>query len=381
MGSKRSIIDFVETSINEILLNNQRIYDLFGGSAAVSANYRNVTPVSCNDIQSYTSVLAKTYLQNYYWENFNEDILDEILNHINVFKRKFFESNQFANINYNSDLTFDETKGVETIERNFVKKTFNPNIDHLFTKNFSGTFWSSQQCIEIDAISYIARNFYCNTFLYNIIISSLMFAMSYTSQSTGHYAQFRELTNDNLKDILFYRNKSLIYLFKQKFLSLKEFYNGENNSEFNHQYTTLDYLEALDNMEYNSLVYADPPYQFVHYSRFYHALETLVKYDYPELKYKGRYRTDRHQSPFSIKTKVQNAFKEMFVKIFEKQSSLVLSYSNTGMISLEEIVNIGSKIFINYSISIKEIEYKHSTMGRQNDKHRDVLEAIIIFKL
>lgn len=379
MGSKRNIIDFVKDSIEEILIPNQRIYDLFGGSAVVSGSFREVTSVTCNDIQSYTKVLADTYLQNYNWGIYPDNILDKILDEVNQFILNFDSKNKI-NLKYNDTMSFDQIKAIQDLEQNLQFKDFNKSFDHLFSKYYSGTFWSFEQCKTIDAVSSVARNNYRDTFLYNIILSSLMFAMSYTSQSTGHYAQFRDLTEDNQKDILMYRNKSLIDLFTQKFLSLKEVFNGDNNTNFEHNSTVSSYEKALDNIENNSLVYADPPYQFVHYSRFYHALETLVKYDYPEIKYKGRYRTDRHQSPFCIKTKVENAFTTMFQKTFDKSSSLVLSYSNTGMITLEELVKLGETIFKDYNIIVKEIEYKHSTMGRQKDKFRDVLEAIIIFQ-
>ena len=65
-------------------------------------------------------------------------------------------------------------------------------------------------------------------------------------------------------------------------------------------------------------------------------IETLVLYDYPILQHKnntivkGRYRDDRHQSPFSIRTKVKGAFSDMFKLISESQSYLILSYSDTG---------------------------------------------------
>lgn len=128
-------------------------------------------------------------------------------------------------------------------------------------------------------------------------------------------------------------------------------------------------------------MYADPPYAFVHYSRFYHALETLVKYDYPEVDHKGRYRTDRHQSPFCKRTEVDGAFSLMFKKVKEKRANLILSYSNTGMISLDEIMTLANKTFGDiYNISVREENHTHSTMGRKDDKSKDVQEYLIIAK-
>ena len=152
-------------------------------------------------------------------------------------------------------------------------------------------------------------------------------------------------------------------------------------NEFEHTVTSLDYRECLDMIPNGTLVYADPPYAFVHYSRFYHALETLIRYDYPDVLHKGRYRTDRHQSPFCKRTEVVKAFEVMFEKIKIKQSKLVLSYSNTGMISLEKIMELAKKTLGNkYDVTSKAVDYTHSTMGRSEDKSREVKEYLIIAK-
>ncbi|UZO80651.1 DNA adenine methylase [Aquimarina sp. ERC-38] len=381
MGSKRSILNFVVNTIDDATEeNNKRIYDLFGGSAVVSGSFRNKIAVTCNDIQSYTAILAGTYLNNYNWSKYDDNILDKIVkeatNKVLTFKKKYYD----FNFNYDDSISYKEMLDLEKQQQKLLTLSFN-GLDHLFVKNFSGTYWSYDQCVWIDAISSVARSSdYKDSFLFNIIMSSLMFAMAYTTQSTGHYAQYRDITKDNLSDILFYRKKNILPLFKQKFSSLKEIYNGSNNSDFDHKFTNLDYGELLKDIEENSIVYADPPYQFVHYSRFYHALETLVKYDYPEVKFKGRYRTDRHQSPFCIKTKVKNAFSSMFQSVFDKRSTLVLSYSDTGMITLDDLINLAGTHFRGYIISIKQIDYKHSTMGRQKDKNRDVKEALLVCK-
>ena len=379
MGSKRSIIDFVAKTIESIRVDqNQRLYDLFGGSAVVSGAFRNSMPVTCNDIQNYTMVLGKTYLNNYHWENFSPNELDVIVKSAQKKVINFKKDHPDYQFEYTDDLSYDEVNQMEGRQRDLVNETFKEPY-HLFIKNYSGTYWSFEQCIWIDALTAVAHSErYKHTFISDVILSSLMFAMAYCTQSTGHYAQYRDITPDNYSDIMFYRNKEILPLFIQKFSSLREYYNGDNNSDFKHEFENLDYSAMLKKLEPNSIVYADPPYQFVHYSRFYHALETLVKYDYPEISHKGRYREDRHQSPFCIKTKVSRAFSVIFKKVKESNCSLVLSYSDSGMISLDDLLALAETFCGNYKISIQEMDYKHSTMGRQGDKSRDVKEALII---
>ncbi|NYT47321.1 MAG: hypothetical protein H0A75_06820 [Candidatus Methanofishera endochildressiae] len=117
---------------------------------------------------------------------------------------------------------------------------------------------------------------------------------------------------------------------------------------------------------------------------FYHALETLVLYDYPTLQVqkgkvvKGRYREERHQSPFCIKTKVKGAFEDLFLGVKNSNSALVMSYSNTGMISIDEVESIAASIFKKRKIEILTTDHKHMTLGRQKDRHRNVKECLFL---
>lgn len=380
MGSKRNIIDFIIDAVDEIdPQNEKRIYDIFSGSSVVSGAFRNLRPVSSNDIQQYSSVLSKIYLQNYDWDTISDLEIQTFIDSCRTTFENTLRELEVIIPDYTS-ISYEDMLEMENSHRNFINKEFN-GFDHVFIQRFSGTYWSLEQCAQIDSIvSVIRENFAQDHFFHNLALGSLMFSMAYCSQSTGHYAQYRDLTEDNFEDILIYRKKDILNLFEQKVYSLKEYYNGENNSEFIHEITNGDYLDAINNSEEQSIIYADPPYQFVHYSRFYHALETLVRYDYPEVRYKGRYRTDRHQSPFCIKTKVKDAFETMFTSVIRKNSILILSYSNSGMISLEDLIQLAEGLSDKYEIELKSMDYQHSTMGRQKDKYRDVKEILLVLK-
>jgi adenine-specific DNA-methyltransferase len=220
---------------------------------------------------------------------------------------------------------------------------------------------------------------------YSLLISSLMYAMAYTSQGTGHYAQYRDAkTNSSMKDISIYRCRDVEPYFLRKF-NEGVLQNASQRSDTLHKITTLDFKDCLSEFA-GGTVYADPPYCFVHYSRFYHAIETLVLYDYPVIQtmrgthVKGRYRDDRHQSPFCIKSQVRQAFLDLFDGVNNSRSNLVLSYSNTGMISIEEIDVLAKKCFPHKKIEMILTDHRHMTLGRQFDRHRDVKECLILVK-
>jgi len=293
-----------------------------------------------------------------------------IFKHIKKLRKKLPLS-----FDYKDDLSLEEFNKIELEQQEFIEFDFKRTGYHLFTKYYSGTYWSFEQCLWIDGIRFAAEK-YSNSAIYYPILSSLMFAMAYNAQSTGHYAQYRDAHKlDSMNDIIIYRKKEILPYFEKK---LKELISWNSKNNFNHSYSTLDYRECLEILPKNSLIYADPPYTFVHYSRFYHAIETLVKYDYPNVFFKGRYRDDRHQSPFCKRTEVKEAFSLLFEKVKKKSSKLVLSYSNSGMIPLDGILELMDSIFEEkYKVEVNKIDYKHSTMGRTKDKLREVEELLI----
>jgi adenine-specific DNA-methyltransferase len=441
MGSKTEIINYVISGLNEIHKVNQPVCDLFAGSATLAGALRNndIEYIS-NDIQLYSSVLAKTYLLHYDWELYPS--IDELIIEAETLEAEWkgLFSEFWSKTDYERTFSLDTFTEIEEYQRAVINSTdFQNTIKqssgaikgyHLFTKLYSGTYWSFRQCVWIDILRAIADKYKNIEPLYNLVLSSTMYAMAYNSQSTGHYAQFRKAEKESsMNDILLYRRKNIKDFFKRKYEELR---GTLANRHTNVKTYSLDYIDCLDKLDKGTLVYADPPYCFVHYSRFYHALETFIKYDYPEIKYEGRYRNDRHQSPFCIRTQVREAFQKLFSKVSKNDCELVLSYSNsaTSMIGLDSLlfdsytifnevsslneneceeriklyleeknkneskndqtievnINLNSiltpeeGVIPKYEVLLKMFEHIHSTMGRREDKDRDVLETLIIIR-
>lgn len=374
MGSKRNILDYILKTITGTYQEG-KICDLFAGTAVLAGALKDKVPVISNDIQEYSSIISHLYLSNYNWPTYGP-VLKTVIKEAKEYFKEINNNYSDYNISYRGIKDIENFKEIEEKQRELIDHDFSEYPYHLFIKYYSGTYWSFNQCLWIDSLKK-AIDRYENSPVYYPLMSSLMFAMAYNSQSTGHYAQYRDAKDQSsMEDILIYRNKKMIPYFRRKFNELRSWL-GENNLD--HEVYAKDYRECLETMPENTLVYADPPYAFVHYSRFYHALETLVKYDYPDVKYKGRYRDDRHQSPFCKKTEVKGAFSELFELIRKKNGQLILSYSNSGMIKLDELEDLArSKFGSGYKIDDKSLDYEHSTMGRRNDKSREVEEALVI---
>lgn len=379
MGSKTKIINFIIDGINFVHQKDRPVIDLFAGSASLAGAIGKQCNFVSNDIQEYSKILSQTYLVNLA----SKDIpaLDEIYQKTLAIVKSNIKQKYI--VNYSDLKNIEEFNSLEEKQKDLI----NQNLDypyHLFAKNYSGTWWSYEQCLWIDALRQVADE-YKNKPLYPIFLASLMYAMAYCSQGTGHYAQYRDAkTNSSFNDICIYRKKEVFNFFRKKFNELCDS-SLKNSNQFKSIFLSKDFKDALDIFE-GGTVYADPPYCFVHYSRFYHALETLVLYDYPEIQkknnviVKGRYREERHQSPFCIKTKVEGAFLNMFKGVKNTESQLALSYSNTGMISLEIMMEIACSVWDSSNIEILTTDHQHMTLGRQGTRYRDVKECLLLVK-
>lgn len=424
MGSKTDVLDLIEKGFNFFKDDEHEVVcDLFAGSATLSAALRNKVNIISNDIQMYSSVFASVYLENYEWDKYPEitEISNQAYQRVMQFNEMFVEyKNKF---DYNREFTLDEMNAVEEAQRKLIEVDKWKKFDeyYLFTQNYSGTYWSYDQCVWIDSYKSVIDKFKNDKAYYNLLLTCLIYAMAYNSQSTGHYAQYRIPETDSSKeDILIYRRKNIIDFFERKYEELKEFLTEKNH--FKYQTMAETDVNCLKKLPEHTLVYADPPYCFVHYSRFYHIIETLVKYDYPDVKYKGRYRTDRYQSEYCKKTDVKEAFEKMFVGVTHTKSDLILSYTNssTNTILFEDLLHTFCETFNpgiitedmykkckkkcekffknekqetikildhkeiqgmgNYEIAMIKKPYNHSRMGRTNTKTIPVTEVVIIAK-
>lgn len=377
MGSKARLLDFVVDGINSVY-SGGGCCDLFAGSAILSGAIGRSVPVFSNDIQNYSSVLAGYYLTAW---NDNlpsaADLITEVSALVEQHRQRIPEE-----IRYADDMSLAQFNSVEERNRELINSTF-PHQYHLFVKNYSGTWWSAEQCLWIDGVRQVADRFQ-ETPAFNLIMATLLHAMAYCGSGTGHYAQYRDAKSESsLRDISIYRLRSVPDYFARKFESLAEFLPTEPTS-LDHEITALDYRDRLATLS-PCTVYADPPYAFVHYSRFYHAIETACLYDFPELQVqrgnlvKGRYREARHQSPFCIGSKVLAAFQDLFHGVAESRSHLVLSYSNTGMMTRDDLIELARQTLPTcYTVRVMTMDHKHMTMGRKADRDRDIEEVLII---
>ncbi len=404
MGSKRELLPDIKKSIQEMIPQNSTILDIFAGTASVGAYLKKDYNIISNDIQNYSQIIAKSLIESSSIE------LTEEVHHI-IFKlEKEYVKNKanliklLPNIYDKSNYFVDIKKGEWTNEHredylqfinNFPSppnqfKTSSKELlllkDLYFNNNkstylqttflFSETYFSLEQAMDIDSIRYAIDTIIKDEVLQSIFLSALIYAYSYCSSGTGHFAMFRDLKDvSSAEDTFIYRKKKVWEYFIKKVDQIIEYHQYIPNKIY--KTVSFDFSKLLNSPEIKgtNLIYADPPYSFVHYSRFYHAIESLVKYDYDIPSFKGRYRSDRHQSLFCQKTNVTDAFKSLFKGAKNNNSHVLLSYSDAGMISLDEIIDL--IIEMGFKTNVEQIQYDHSTLGRKGHKNNTINEYLI----
>ena len=132
-----------------------------------------------------------------------------------------------------------------------------------------------------------------------------------------------------------------------------------------------------------------------HYSRFYHVLETITLGDEPEVSSvrvggaselsRGLYRTERHQSPFCIKSQAPAAFDALFSLARSLGMPLVLSYSpyddghRPGLMTIDQICAIGAEHYSDVDIrSAGRVAHSKLNADRLNSAMMYDAEVLVV---
>ena len=425
LGIKTKLLKFIRDEINRITSPDEGVLDLFAGSNSVAQFLLQDHPIFTNDYQKYSETVSKALIEfhdkkivdslsvekvfgAYYLNNKNKllEIFEkpltferEILNKIGTdYKGSNFEDfiDFFNNSPYVGHIDNKHKSFADCLsyfdEKNI--KSYRDNNNKfpylLFSTFFNNPYFSLLQCVEIDSIKYSIDTLFTKNEIseaeYNIYISFLIYTLNLIVISVGdHFAQpqkIKELSPDssNPRDKIYLRERKKIItkkkiditeLFNEKLVEFKNNYKAGNKNNKAFSMNALDLLQSnlLDNLMIKT-VYIDPPYTNAHYSRFYHIPETLTLYDYPKIEFFGRYRTDRYQSNFCIKTQAYGEFKTMLELCNNKHMNTVISYSNTEqcILKIDDLIQICNSAYGNENVTINNIEHLYRNFGQKPNK-------------
>ncbi|HEY5262031.1 MAG TPA: DNA adenine methylase [Solirubrobacteraceae bacterium] len=213
---------------------------------------------------------------------------------------------------------------------------------------------------------------------------ALLQVASRVASTPGHFAQFlRGNSPAAMSRVIRSRRRSVRTGFFEDLAVLRPF--GTVAWRRRNHVLTLDAVQlwpALDAVVPDpAIFYADPPYSKEHYSRFYHVLETLERYDYPPAEGLGRYRPDRFATPLGTRRGVVPSLNAICSQIAARDGCLLLSYPSSGLLTRDlgvDPYDLLATHFRDVELAICE-EHLHSTLGaRHGDAQRQVTEYVWI---
>jgi adenine-specific DNA-methyltransferase len=310
IGSKLSLLEFLEKSINKVVDKNCSTFcDLFAGTGIVGRYFkRRGYKIIANDIQYYSYVLNRHYIGNHKELIFSK-LSKEVpgLNKIVITNRKDFVCNHLSN-----------SKG----KKGFIYKNY--CIGGTQNKKEPRRYFSDENGMQCDAIRQKIENWKKEKLIsdneYYFLVASLI-------ESIDKYANTASVYGAFLKNLKKTAQKSLILKPAELII------NDHDHEVFNE-----DINEVVKKIE-GDIMYLDPPYNHRQYSANYHLLETIAKYDNPDIHGKTGLREYQDQkSLFCSKTQVKQAFRDLILKA--KAKYIFLSYNNEGLMSLDDIREI-----------------------------------------
>ena len=376
MGHKGKMLPVLGDILHHYADGAERIADPFCGSAAVSWFLAENTDkeIISGDIQSFAVARAKAVVER--TESFAPDqMIKSWFERANVLVEQV--AGHFPNNLRSIEPNLTEPKQIKQVvtqSRKFCRDVLPVVFNDLggvwpISKAYGGYYYSPVQALIFDALRQCLPS---KTDMRKVALAALVEAVSRAAAAPGHTAQPFQPTESSAKYIIEAWTRNSWNLVKNAV------------EEMSHRAAMVkgkgivgDFRKTVARLNKGDLVFADPPYSGVHYSRFYHALETVARGVEFEPEGRGRYPSidDRPSSEFSKKTTAKNAAKQLLDECSERQATLILTFPTRGAsngLEASDYVEYGRTLFSN--VQIEEVESDFSTLGG-NKKHREARQA------
>lgn len=229
----------------------------------------------------------------------------------------------------------------------FIYQNYSP------TPNCDRQYFSNENAIKIDYIRQTIEEWLDKKLIshdeYHYLLAGLLEAVPFIFNIAGTYGAYLKHWDK--------RSQNQLLLIR-----LEVTKNNKQNKCFN-----VDANELIKNIS-GDVLYIDPPYNSRQYAPNYHVLETISKYDSPNIYGKTGLRPYQEiKSKYCLKSKVLNEF-EFLIKT-AKFKHIILSYSTEGIMSVEDIESILKKYGDDKTYKLKKIPYRRYKHRPGNVEH------------
>ncbi len=362
MGSKTTLL---AGELGEIILeqceSSGRFVDLFAGSGAV-AHYvalNTVLPVTSVDLQEYSRVLTASVTERT----------------VNLAK----------DLTLNAWLDDDPDDNAEVENAPLTKQgVLNQRIisaasaERFITRHYGGHYFSLHQAREFDSLY---RALPSAEPAKTVALAALLRAASICAAAPGHTAQPFQPTEKLLPYIAQAWSRDVRATVKSTLATL-----APKHAQTAGKAIAGDAGEIAATLSETDLVFCDPPYSAVQYSRFYHVLEGIALGGWDEVSGKGRAPalTSRKASDFSMKSKAPKAMKDLLRTLHERKCRAIITFPDTDAsngLSGDDIITLARE---DWNVDTRFVDSVHSTLGGSSEGTRGgrkaLKEAVILLE-
>ena len=328
MGHKGKLLPILGEVLEAESKFAKRVADPFCGSAAVSWHLAQRTNkiILSGDLQSFAVARAAAVVERTatldakgmlrHWFSSARQIVDEVIS-------------QFPNASRSVQpdaIAPEHMKDVVERSRTFCQSVLPPVLGRMkgnfpMTIAYGGHYFSPLQALELDALRNTVPRSPGHT---ETCVAALIDAASRCAAAPGHTAQPFQPTQTASKFIIEAWNRNVWDDVEQALVSI-----ASQHAKVKGTAIQGDCIDLISSLEPGDLVFADPPYSDVHYSRFYHVLETLSRGVGVTVSGVGRYPplAQRPGSSFSRRGEARAAAQRSEEHTSELQSQEHISYA------------------------------------------------------
>lgn len=330
-------------TLDNVSATASRFVDLFAGSGAVAVHVakKRAIPVVAYDLQKFSVVLTQAIVGR-----------DKKLDVDDLWEK--WKKRSTRSVGRNKPPIADElTKAVVKQCRRWCEERRSLPI----TKAYGGHYFSPTQAVWIDAFR---KTLPAREPAKTVALAALIQAASESAASPGHTAQPFQPTRSAKKFLREAWSRDICERVKK---SLDEI--AGTHAQTVGKAKVGDANKAVSGIKKGDLVFIDPPYSGVHYSRFYHVLETVARGKCGPVSGVGRYpkASERPRSRYSIKTESIDAFEKLLKSVSEKKAKAIVTFPAhvcSNGLSGRETKRIAKKFF---AVRTKTVNSKFSTLG------------------
>lgn len=306
MGSKRAMLrNGLGHLLEQEVTSADRFVDLFAGSGAVTSFVarRFPLPVFAVDLQQYSVTLAEAVIRR-------EAALDAraVWDKWHAFARAYYDEVSPPLIERLTHSVVADYRKWSAAQRGVV------------TQAYGGHYFSPVQVTWIDALrTNLPRRQPDKT----VALAALIHAASRSAAAPGHTAQPFQPTRTAKRFLEESWERDLVDLTRQAFEQIsQDFALRLGHAERSDANRIVGTLRAGD------LVFIDPPYSGVHYSRFYHVLETIALGECGTVSGVGRYPAPRRRprSQYSLKGESARALEELLRTLSSVGATAIVTF-------------------------------------------------------